>query len=623
MPDKLIVWDSPEPSADNGPGVYCWNGYAETGNTHSLFRYVDRHGERLRAKYLAWISDLGEGRVDGKRLIDHLAFKDGLSYWWMTLFAEKSIYKSPLSAAIRLLALEEIIIEQKPDKVLLVSADSILHETISKLCENLGIKYQWNRLRKDWRRFSIRNIYNRLPHTVRALINVVRYVGACWPLKRVERDRWFSGDEAIFICSYFIHLDKESCSKGNFYSRQWEILPAFLHASGFRTNWIQHYLKSSVVPSPGVAMDWVKRFNQYPREQGFHAFLDTFLSWRIVMLVLKRWMHLLVTTLRLRGGELEVLFQPQNSHITLWPLMRHDWYTSMCGTEAIHSLFKIELFDAAMQRIPRQTIGLYLCENQPWERAFIHAWRKHGHGRLYAIVHSTVRFWDLRHFADLRSLQSTGQHLMPQPDLIALNGEAAKDIYREAGIPMDNIIECEALRYLHLSAVQTEKRHRRDVCKNVLVLGGIMAKPTKKLLKLLEAGSHFLADTFMFTVKPHPNCMIKAEDYPSLHLEIVMDPLGDIMKDFDIAFTVNSTSSSVDAYLAGLSVVVMLDENELNLSPLRALKDIVYVTNPTELAEALQNARQRKRMEVESYFWLDAKLPRWRQLLRLSPADTE
>jgi surface carbohydrate biosynthesis protein (TIGR04326 family) len=79
----------------------------------------------------------------------------------------------------------------------------------------------------------------------------------------------------------------------------------------------------------------------------------------------------------------------------------------------------------------------------------------------------------------------------------------------------------------------------------------------------------------------------------------------------------------LDAYLAGLSVVVMLDENELNMSPLRGLKDIVYVTDPTELAEALRNVRQRKRMAVESYFWLDTKLPRWRQLLGLSPVDAE
>lgn len=85
----FILWDcSADPSEYSGL-VYSWNGYAETAFVHSLFRYVESHDERLRRKYLAWIHNLGESRIDGKRLIDHLTLQDGLSYWWLTLFAEK------------------------------------------------------------------------------------------------------------------------------------------------------------------------------------------------------------------------------------------------------------------------------------------------------------------------------------------------------------------------------------------------------------------------------------------------------------------------------------------------------------------------------------------------------
>ena len=60
--------------------------------------------------------------------------------------------------------------------------------------------------------------------------------------------------------------------------------------------------------------------------------------------------------------------------------MRSDWYASMRGAAAIDSLLFVELFDAALRDLPHQVKGLYLCENQPWEQALIHAWRKYGHG---------------------------------------------------------------------------------------------------------------------------------------------------------------------------------------------------------------------------------------------------
>src|SRR3990172_7308266 len=119
----------------------------------------------------------------------------------------------------------------------------------------------------------------------------------------------------------------------------------------------------------------------------------------------------------------------------------------MQGPVAISNLLWIELFDVALRDLPHQKKGLYLCENQAWERAFIHAWRKYSHGQLIAVAHSTVRFWDLRYFTDPRTIRSSDKNSMPQPDLIALNGKAAIDAYRSMDFPQTAFAECEALRY--------------------------------------------------------------------------------------------------------------------------------------------------------------------------------
>jgi surface carbohydrate biosynthesis protein (TIGR04326 family) len=112
--------------------------------------------------------------------------------------------------------------------------------------------------------------------------------------------------------------------------------------------------------------------------------------------------------------------------------------------------------------------------------------------------------------------------------------------------------------------------------------------------------------------------LVESAAYPSLQLRIVGDPLPKIMQDADIAYAGNTTSAAVDAYLAGLPVVVMLDETELNYSPLRGKTGVRFVTTPRELAQALEEAPRTNRDSVSAsndFFFLDPELPRWRRLL--------
>ena len=113
----------------------------------------------------------------------------------------------------------------------------------------------------------------------------------------------------------------------------------------------------------------MQRFNQEKRRQGEHTILDAYLSRRIVGCVVAQWLKLVLASWRLRL--IRQAFRPQGSHVSLWPVMRHDWFASMRGTDAVSNLMWIMLFDAVLREIPRQATGLYAHENQAWERALI------------------------------------------------------------------------------------------------------------------------------------------------------------------------------------------------------------------------------------------------------------
>ena len=87
----------------------------------------------------------------------------------------------------------------------------------------------------------------------------------------------------------------------------------------------------------------------------------------------------------------------------------------------------------------------------------------------------------------------------------------------------------------------------------------------------------------------------------------------EILGDFDIAYSTNLTSAAVEAYITGLQVVVMLNETELNYSPLRGQPDVLFVSSPEELAEALQSSLQKP--VSNDFFFLDPELSSWSNLL--------
>ena len=134
-------------------------------------RYLERHAERIRARYLAFVHELGETPVGGRRLVDHFTIETGFSLWWMNRIPEKSPFKSPrIYDCLRLLALEEILVARKVSSLTLHSADRDLMEAVGQLCSGLSVTYV-RAPRSDPRQpWSVRGLYAALPQVVQGLL---------------------------------------------------------------------------------------------------------------------------------------------------------------------------------------------------------------------------------------------------------------------------------------------------------------------------------------------------------------------------------------------------------------------------------------------------------------------
>ncbi len=617
----LLIWDSLDSPPKGDWFTVLWSGFEDgtTPNAISIPQLVEDHDDELKARYLAWIYELGEKRIQGRRVVDHLELRHGFSYWWMSLFAEKCNYtKSPqITDAIRLMALDYWASEISFDQVVLASAKRPLAKCIQSWCFQQGGRFEWQEITAMSESQSIvKRVYDSIPCVLQAWLWLPRYLLDRWPFKNAGLKEWQQTEGRVTFFSYLFNLVPDAAKKGQFESRYWAHLPNELQREGCKTNWLHLFVKDALLPTAQKGANAIREFNETGRGEQSHVTLDAFIDIKVVFKTLRDWCRLVRLGMRLH----KAVSSTQSAGLDIWPLFEKDWRQSMFGLAAMSNILYLNLLESAMKCLPKQRIGVYLQENQGWEIALNFAWKAAGHGRLIGVPHSTVRYWDLRYFFDPRSYNRKGVGNLPLPDQVLFNGPAVFDAYKNGGYLVDDMVEVEALRYLHLCENGIRVDATSDVTDGalrILVLGDYLMSNTQLQMRLLEKTIQLLQQPAKITVKSHPNTPIQMEDYPGLKMEMSMEPVSALLAECDVAYTSSVTSASVDAYCAGVPVISVLDPNALNQSPLRGRNGVLFVSTQQELASALTYVASTPRTarQQQDFFILDSQLPRWRKLL--------
>ncbi len=617
----LTVWDSPSEVTCEG-SVVLWNGHDETCGRISVLSRLEARRDHYRSECLDWYRGIADLEVGGTRVVDHLNIEPGLSYWWMTLPAELNYVKSrAFLDVLRLMVLEDVLLEQPPARLYLVASDERLAEAVSGLCRHLGVAFQWSRSAVPVQRGHVsRRLVGTCPRGVRALVLLIRWLPRVWPLRRASRVGWSGDPDAVFFCTYNLAASGEEPMEFRAYSRYWGGLPDLLAASGRPTNWL-HIFHSRADRTSRGALDQADSRNSRGDLGEFHAFVHSWLSLSILLSVLWSWIRLRRAAAGL--GDLSCAIASQDRP-WLWSLLEGDWKESIYGRTAISNLLDVELFDRVLADVPNQERGIFLFENQPWERAFVHAWCKHGHGQLIAVAHAMVRYWDLRYFLDpLVGEVHSGPH--PPQVVVALNGPVAVSTFLAAGVSPSGIIEVEALRFDHLNSSERPTGNSADPDDplRLLVLGDLDPVSTRSTFDLLDAAVHRASLTVSVGLRPHPNYSIDLQDYPELDIRMISGSVTEECHDFDAVLSGNWTSAAVEGLVAGIPVIVQVDDTGLNFSPLYGVDGVDFVASDLELVSSLENlgSEGRDSPRATSFFFLDESLPRWHRALGLPSAQ--
>lgn len=619
---RLIILDGATPvQLGTFDRVVLWRSFTEVGfpDAISIPELVENDSNRLRSRFLGLIYELGELKIDGKRLVDHLELHQGFSYWWMTLIAEKCNWaKSPLiTDAIRLFAFDDWAKQKLTiQSVKLASPNRALQESLKNWCWVNNIDFEWQQTPfMAPNKPLIRRMFDALPYFLQASIWLLKYLSERWPLRGIGVGSWERASGRLAFVSYFFNLVPKASQNGLFESQYWTVLPAVLNARKEKSSWLHIYVKSPLVPNARAAKRLLQQFNSNQGDQQVHVLLDSFLSFKVVVAAVQDFLRVrnfarIDFTGAVQGKSEDI----RPDMFITYPLLKEDWRRSFYGIHAISNTLRLNLFKKAFSCLPNQRVGIYLQENQDWELGMVDAWRVANHGKLVSFPHSTVRFWDLRYFFDPRSY-SRDRCALPRPDVIAVSGESVKAALLESGYPVKELVEVEALRYLYLEAFSNAPRRpsvNRKKPLKILVLGDYLPSSTALQMELIEEVRDHLLNVEL-TVKPHPSCPIDPANYPKLKFAQTNQPLSSIIDQFDLAYTSSFSAAAIDAYISGLRVISVLDSSTLNLSPLRKVEGVEFVSTPDEFVVALKTTST---IDIDdNFFFYDDNLPRWCLLL--------
>jgi surface carbohydrate biosynthesis protein (TIGR04326 family) len=602
----LTIWDSDSDCLVEAESILLWRQFADqndTQSTASICQVIEDNCSVLREKILRLIFDAGSSVRGNPKTQHHI--RVGFDYFWMTQFHSRPYTQSAqLNNLAKLFALFEILQENKIEKLIVYSSDISLNKVIANIAKMLRIEFQSARAKNRYQNVSAAvQIKKFTPRPLLAIAALLTQIKTSIALKQ-KPTRVIEPNSISFFDYWYRFADSVNTDR-KFASQYWSRLVEELDQT--EINWWHNLVDQSKLNELTTAESLLTDFNQHPRH--IHKIIDAQVSFRVLLRSIVDHGRLFIKSIP--GKKFAPSFVDPNTGINFWPLFKNEWLNSYRGYEALVNCLRFNRLESLISTIPHQKLGVYLIENQPWEMAMIHLWRAFKHGKLIGVAHSTIRFWDLRLMSDMRQFNSNS--VMPRPDCIAVNGNLGKSSLLKSGYPASEIVEVEALMYLHLSTKKAKQKSNSP--KTILVATDYLDSATRAQLRLLEEVVALHPSKYQILLKPHWSQSLENFKFESEVVSGKKD-LSHFFDQADVLYCSAITSAVIDGVCSGLPVIQCLDPMSFNLSPLRENAIVQTVRTSAELVKAL-DAIEKFVTEVDpnELFNLDSNLPKWKSVL--------
>jgi len=412
----------------------------------------------------------------------------------------------------------------------------------------------------------------------------------------------------IVVVDYLAHLGPEAGRNGAYDSHYWGPLVPVLEAVPSPVTWLHLGAQFATRASVGRDRRTIGGFSNVPGRSQHHLLHD-----RLSLSLLAR---SCCDYLRILWWDLTTparVFDESDPRLPASRAMQRVIREQFRGRDAMLNAIWINLFEEAVHELGPQRLGIYLMENQPWEAAFVSAWRRAGNGPVLGVVHSTARFWDTRLFKDVRDVWEVepgvcSPDAMPTPDLVVVNGPAMEESMLAGGYPRRRLVMAEALRFR--GDALSGRARAAGSPRRILVLGEYSDAATQHVIS--QARRMTAESNAVLRLRLHPTA--DRREYEGLTLD-GSRTIQEALDDADAVICGATSGAALDAAIAGLPTLLVPDPAVLQSSPAEGLAGVSYVSSPEDFR---QTSFERVPTQTSAGpLRLDSDLRVWRSILLL------
>ena len=549
-----------------------WNKFFKKNNKDiSIANYIENNDIFLREKLTSVLENF---KKNNYQYFDEFKIEKDFSFWLLTNFEEKNLYKkNKFYELTKVIAVIEIAKTLTFNDIHVDIEDKIYKETIKNILNNQKIKKKTN-----YNKFKINFLFE-LFSSFKAIFFLFSKLFSS--RKKIS----FNKEYNLFI-SFFSYIKKEEFKKGNYISLFWGSLKKIVNM-----NILNLYIKNDI---DNNFRQLNYKLHDLSNKNEIHNFLDTFLDlktiWKIFIVSLK-------IKIRFHKNVNKFKFLYDNKDIS--PIMLFDLGRNYLFFNIVIKLYYFYLFDNFFKKNNFNHNCFYIHENQPWEKSLIYHWKKNNKGNIFGVVSSSVRFWDIRY-----------KKTKFNPDVLLANGEDSFDKLLNFGYKDSDVKKVESLRYdRNLYFEKSESKEKKEI----LLLLDYSKKSNELLTNVLNKSE--LIKNYKIFIKEHPLNNFKSD---KLNFKFYKSDESNLKKKFDLVICTNRTTASVDYYLEGQKIAILLESDFFNFSPLKGNIHCDFFYDNIELDQILKNTsnKGRKNNINSNFFLINTEFNEWKKIFK-------
>jgi surface carbohydrate biosynthesis protein (TIGR04326 family) len=552
-----------------------------------------------REEYSNFIKYIGEIRYKKRTLIQSLTSLCGHCFWWSSTLAEMHPIKSTsIYRIFKYYQLIELLVEKRVQSIYFCVRDDCLYEVLKEWCSENGIQINNINILKKRNFFSIFEIGKYLLFAIKILY--------AYKNKSILKNNTYD----FLILTYYPNLIKTN--DGSFKSAFFSDLHTLFLRKSLKIKWIWLNNESNTIAGIKENLETRDAFQSKTLTDSYQFIYEYLTLW----IIYKTIIEFIYIQLRLpKKNWLKTKFLYSRDKLNIWKFLEADWNESFMSASFLINIMNAFLYREVIKKNKLNT--LYIYENNSWEKDLLQAFEiNRPTNKIVGIQHTTINTLHLSNFISKQYLIE-GKIYDPHffPDFITVNGKDAFSKLADWGYPANRLVSVEAHRYLGLET-QVDSINSDDL----LLLTDYQLDTSLFAVNVALNYLKKCKPNLKIFIKEHPFCkvvdMIPLEDRS--YFTIIDNTSASILiKSYKNILCSNLTSCAAEAMQVDKNVMVTINPNGLNLSPLYGTVNFNFIKNYTDLEAELLRAKHDSNCFVNrhNFFNLDSKLTLWDSFL--------